>query len=132
MQQESNKLLEQSRSDLKYFMAVGLLLVIIIATLAVLWVTERNRHRADVSQLVALQDKYVRLHGAMGEIIRSRREEFLGPIRREELATETIRWNGRARTVLRLTAADGERFGFRGGDVILVDHPRQTTRPADK
>ena len=45
------------------------------------------------------------------------------PLAREDLPTETVTWNGRPRTVLRVSASAGRRLGLAPGDAVVVSEP---------
>ena len=128
----------QSRSDARYLAVVGALMVLIIAALAVLWVTENYRRRNAEADLA----KYKQLSAIFGkgmpamplEGLRPLQglaadEEEVQPVRREDLFPMTMTLDGQKKTVYGLSAAKAQRLGFHPGDVIVVSE-LPATQPA--
>jgi len=127
MEQETRFQNSASGSDSRYLLVAGGLLVVIIVALAWLWLAERTQRRrlADQVQQLQLRQRLAQLIPGMGGPGRQIPPE----IARDELPQETVNWNGRARTVLRMAEADAQRLGFQPGDVIVVSEG-QAPRPA--
>ncbi len=126
-------------TDGRYLLIVGGLLLAIIVILAALWLRERQAAvsaRADLARLRARGVGQARLQQALGRMMAASRPAGRGAgvraIPREDLPSETVRWNGRPRTVLRLGAGAGRRIGLEPGDVIVVSPPASgpATAPA--
>jgi hypothetical protein len=117
------------KSDVKYFSLVGVLLLAIIVSLAVLWLREKsNRVQVEQDARGALID-YKKQVGAMwGQALENAGGR---PLHRDELPEVTVNWDGKPRTVRQVSADAGERIGLQPGDVIEVT-PHATTAPAEK
>ncbi|MCD4825544.1 MAG: hypothetical protein K8S55_13185 [Phycisphaerae bacterium] len=133
MNEQENNETAASAVDMRFvYMVVGLLIVIVL-TMAGLWIVERgqkSRLQADFNEsqkhLQGQEHKMQRL-GTMlaGQAMTSR-------VHRGELATQEVDWNGKKKTVLLLGGEVGRELGFQPGDVILVTAPpktQQTTPP---
>jgi hypothetical protein len=122
--------------DTKYLVIVGALLVLIIAVLAVLWRKERCA-RADGERRLSELTRSPALPTELQRILAGRRtmpppeDEFPKPVQREDLPGETLQFKGRLRTVLYISPDAGRRFGFRGGDVIVVGGGPEATPDTD-
>jgi len=103
----------------------------------VLWFRERQNAAALGEQAATLSAKLQtarsvisnQLKGTMGYMPGGQAEPRARALQREDLPGETVTWNGRPRTVLRISAAAGKRFGLMPGDVVIVARP-PTTAPA--
>lgn len=114
--------------DTRYLAVVGVLLVMIIASLAALWLMERQRRVAAQQQLAEagnpLSELLKKVDGpAPGGLPRARGEAALGA---EDIIRKTPTEGGDELTI---TAAAGERLGLSPGDVVTVARPLGT-RPA--
>jgi len=127
---------KQPASDVKYMLVVSGLLMGIVILLSVLWMRERRNVASLTSQLrVASRGAITGNINSkdMARFLSGRQMPQARPLQREDLPAETVRWNGRPRTVLRISASAGERMGLRPGDVVLVAQPpapSPTTPPA--
>ncbi len=136
----------------KQYLVIGGLLVLIIALLATLWVRERRSRvsaEATVVQLRQQLQAIQQLSGlrtlgqgdeALQEALRQRMEggeleplapgteppALPAPVQREDLPSETAEFQGRVRTVFRISEAAGRRIGFAPGDVVVVQESPAT------
>ena len=114
-----------------YFLVVGLLLVTIIASLAVLWVRERRRRVVAEAQVARLAGQKRQMQGVLEQIV-ARQAAQPGPaIRREDVPSRVGVVDGQRRSIFTIGAAAGERVGFQPGDVIVVGEPPATS-PASR
>lgn len=120
------------QSGAKSLMTVGILLVVIIALLAVLWARERAARITAHRDATAATAKYTRMQSALGEMLTKRLDGQIQPVQREDLPARQVDLNGRKRTLLDISAAAGQRMGFRPGDLVLVAAEVTTTQAADK
>jgi hypothetical protein len=111
----------------RYLVIVGGLLVLIIAMLAFLWSKERGR-RMDVEKAFAdyqgkaEQDKRNIAQMMLGQMARPGGDDHgVRPFQRQDHVPVTVTLDGAKRPAFHLPAAAAERFGFQGGDVIVVD-----------
>ena len=103
-----------STKDTAYLVIVAVLGVIIIAALSVLWLHERRGRLAAEDELSRFTRRQL-LQASLAEML-SRPQQ----IRREDLPSGTVDLNGHPRTILYMSAPEGERMGFRSGDLIAV------------
>jgi len=121
-------------ADAKYLLIVCGLLLMIVILLAVLWIRERrttNDLRFRVDGMSALLQRQT-LGGQIGQLLGVQAGPPSQPLRRDELATEVVTYDGRPRTVMLVGAAAGRRIGLLPGDVIAVSQPpakMPTTEP---
>ena len=117
-------------AEAKSLVFIGALLVVIVAALAVLWLKER-RARIEAEREMASLAGRGGLQQMLGQMLQApppmgplrpgaEAPTGPGPVRREDLYSETVEFKGRSTTVLYIAAEAGRRFGFRGGDVIVV------------
>lgn len=118
------------RVGLKYVALVAGLLVIIAAVLAQLWLIERHRRIVAEERLTALYLEKELLMAVDDAADRDEGGVRLRPIRRVDLPTQEVRWNGAKRMALVLGAATGRAMGFAPGDVIVVAAEGGATAPA--
>jgi Flp pilus assembly protein TadB len=113
--------------DVKYFVIVGLLLVIIMAVLAQLWQLERERR---ITAEKRLSEMYLEesLRAAVEGAAKRWKEDAVA--NRKELPRETVKWNGTLRDVLLIGAEEGRGMGFEAGDVVHVREDEPATQPA--
>ncbi len=122
----------QSAGGVKYLATVGVLLVIIIAMLAVLWVRER---RGRIAAEVAAARAETALNGLkeiLGGVLTATERGPARPVQRDDLPSREADLDGRRRTLLELGASAGRRLGFRPGDLILVGEDSPSTQPGDE
>ena len=125
MQEPDRKPPQPGFVESRYFALVTLLMLLIIVLLGWLWLRERRaaadarRRLADVQHLLG-----AKLAGALGTGLPAARA-----LPREDLPTEKVTWNGRAREVFRISAAAGQRIGLEPNDVVLVA-PSPATAPS--
>jgi len=118
-------------SDAKYLTAVGVLMGLIIVSLAGLWLAERGRRIRAEKQLAGADRQIDALKAALGSAA-TRQLAAAGlpggaetapavalPLE-DILAKGPIKWQGEDRTLVRITAAAGRRLGLNPGDLIDV------------
>jgi len=119
------------QTDVKQFIVIAGLLVLIIAMLAVLWVRERGA-RIGAENEAARQSQRVKaiqraLMGLASPAESGPAETTDGgevrPVQRDDLPVEHVEFMGRKTPVLHISPAAGQRFGFLPGDVIVVAQP---------
>ena len=118
---------DPARMDVKYFVIVGLLLVIIMAVLAQLWQLERERRITAEKRLLEMYLEES-LRTKVEGVARREKEEAVAD--RKELPRETVKWNGTPREVLLIDAEEGRRMGFEAGNLIHVREDEPATQPA--
>ena len=103
----------------RFLFIVGVLMVMIVALLAGLWL--RARIRATTAEFAAaqLQDRNDKLEALLGRILLG--GAIQPKVARDSLQTKPVRIDGREVTALRLPAAMAKTWGFEPGDVILAD-----------
>ncbi|HUU22519.1 MAG TPA: hypothetical protein VM389_08285 [Phycisphaerae bacterium] len=131
----------KAQTDLKQFIGIAGLLVLIIALLAVLWVRERKarigaeNEAARLSQRVKTLERFALMGlaspaesgpagAAEGGEVR--------PVQRDDLPVEHVEFMGRKTPVLHISPAAGQRFGFLPGDVIVVGRPAASQPARDR
>ncbi len=132
-----------ARMDNVFSVIVTVLLVVIVAVLSVLWIRERRlRMRAEYELIQA--NRRVGVRDMLGQMLQQGagtdfpgtapgKEDSVTPVRREDLIRETVTFKGRPRTTVYISRHAGERFGFRGGDLVVVGgltSTQGTTRPS--
>ena len=122
-------------SDTRYLLVVCGLLMGIVILLSVLWIRER-RNAAQLGEQLRIARRGAlssQFKGSLARMLAGQAEPRARAFQREDLPAETVTWNGRPRTVLRVSASAGERFVLRPGDVVVVAPPPATepkTQPA--
>lgn len=112
-----------------YFMIVAALLVLIFATMAVLWMRQRSVGLTLTRENAALRQENADLQKLKSAFGQALFEGGLGgataikPVQRDDLPSQTMSLNGQERSVLIVGSQAGERMGFRSGDLILVSQP---------
>jgi hypothetical protein len=135
---ESTKYMQVSGT---YLALVGGLLFLIIATLAMLWIRERNRaddqrRRAEAAE-TALGDTQNKMQimgqlmgGPGGHLFGGGGEKFQ-PFQRENVVPRKVPFEGQDRSLFTITSGFGQRIGFNPGDLIIVA-PAPTTSPTTR
>lgn len=134
---------DHGNEDRRYNMIIAGLAVLIVFTLAGLWIVERGRRVRAERELLRRQQTRPDFAGLdeLGGILG---DGVVKLDHRAMLNRETVEWNGSAREVILLDAPTAEMMGFREGDVIRVCPPAEavdeealppgdalpTTRPA--
>ncbi len=112
-----------------YLAVIGALVVVIMISLAVLWMTERLRRDAAEVELTRVKRKNTQLGDALtGGFISSGGPSGARPVVRDDLPQKYVTLDGRRKSALLIGASAGKRFGFQPGDVIIVSQAQ--TRPA--
>ncbi|RPI62150.1 MAG: hypothetical protein EHM48_04555 [Planctomycetaceae bacterium] len=126
---------DKPRQDVGYLILVAALVLLIMGTLTFLWVRERGqRQRAedalrDAQAALAQADKQAQ---AMQLINSFNTGNTIRAVSREDLPSQTINISGKDRHVFTIGRAAGERFGFRGGDVVIIaGEPATATTDAE-
>lgn len=118
-----------SEPDNRFGLIVTALMIVIIVALAGLWIIERGRRLRAETDLAEQQTAVQRKMQSMGDmLIQQMTQTPSMSVRRDQLATQPVDWNGQSRTVLLLSASEGEKLGFQPGDAILITHPA-TSQP---
>jgi hypothetical protein len=122
-------------SDAKYLLVVAGLMMTIVILLSVLWIRERRNVAHYQNQLQIAHQNSIRSdqQAALASMLAGKIESRARALQRDDLPAEVITWNGQPRTVLRVSAAAGQRLGLWPGDVIVVASPPATepaTQPA--
>lgn len=108
--------------DSRFNLIVTILLVVIIIALAGLWIVERGRRMRAETALIEEQVNSQKQIQSVGQVMLQQIGQ-MSSINRDQLATQQVDWNGQSRTVLLLSASEGEKLGFIPGDAILVTSP---------
>ena len=131
-----------SEIDTRFAIVAGVLLLVIIALLAGLWLRMRTRALRAERDAAALRSQLkfatgagVRFTGSpesLDAMLQQMASKAMRrqAVRRESLETKQVHLNGRDVQVLRLPVDTAERFGFSPGDVIIVDKSPTTTTTA--
>lgn len=120
-------------ADLKYFAVVGVLLLMIIASLCALWLKERsnaNQLAGRVRQLRSRRLSQAQLRQMVSSRLAAARSGGVQPIRREDVYKAPATLDGEKVQVLHISPDAGRRLGFRPGDVIHVGREAAETAPA--
>ncbi len=113
-------------SDTRFFIIIGALLVVIIATLATLWMRERGRCRdlvyenAKLAEAIDKSKAAAGLQMMMAKALAGEGQGGAKTVDRELLSRQTLTVDGRQREALMLPAAVAKRLGFEAGDLIIV------------
>jgi hypothetical protein len=113
-----------TRQDKTYIVTVMVLMVVILVTLAALWMMERKARRQAQADLVAARQENGRLKGMLAQMAMAQGMDQGMKVSREDLPTQTVQWDGRPRSVMVLSARTGARFGFMPGDAVVIAAPR--------
>jgi len=122
----------------RYLALVGGLMALIIAMLAILWMRERGRRVGAELRCQRLQIQYQQLRAAlsqlaMGQLSTPSSQPAVTPFQRQDQVPIRVVLDGRPRDAYVLSAEGARRFGFHGGDVILVgEDTSPTTRPTTR
>ena len=123
------------QGDGKFLAAVGVLTLIILATLVFLWQRER-RARLEAEQQSADTRMFRNMLTPRGGVLPfapggadEGADEHAGPVNRADLPVETVEWRDRQRPLLRISASAGLRFGFLPGDLVDVGDDAPATEP---
>ncbi len=109
----------------RFVFIVGVLMVMIVALLAGLWL--RARIRATTAEFAAaqLRERNDKLEALVGRILLG--GAIQPAVARSSLQTKAVHVDGREITALRLPAAMAKTWGFEPGDVILADRAAPPT-----
>lgn len=116
-------LTDKSQQDTRYLIVVAGLMILIMVTLAFLWITERNRRQRAEERLAEANAALTSAHEqvqAMQLIAGLGAQSGVRPANRDDLPRQTMIVNGKDCSVLLIGPGAGERFGFLPGDVICV------------
>ncbi len=112
--------------------AAAVLMVVIIALLAALWVRERSGRIAAQQNAIRWELQFKNLRGALGNLLPPGAQKATRPVVREDLPSKVVELDGRTARLLEVSASAGRRFGFRQGDLILVRGEPPTTQPRER
>jgi hypothetical protein len=103
----------------------------IVILLSVLWIRERRNVASLQGELRIAHQNSIRSdqQAALASMLAGKIEPRARALQRDDLPAEVITWNGQPRTVLRVSAAAGQRLGLWPGDVIVIAPP-PATQPA--
>ena len=124
----------KTRQDFWYNLALGALVVLIIASLAMLWTRERHRRQNAEGDLMTLGQQYQQLKMAYAQMAVANlggaegRSVSIRPVVREDLMPTRGNLDGQTVPLYRITEATGKRMGFEPGDMIWVT-PAPATQP---
>lgn len=109
---------QRSGSNNGYLILVAGLFLLILAAVSVLWITERrNLARVEAMWRQRCMDRDKALE--MLQIVQAQSSQSVD-VDRGALAHRSATVDGRQRDVLQLSLGQGERLGFRGGDLVEV------------
>lgn len=120
---------ESSKQDRAFYVVIMVLVAVIVVTLGALWMVERRGRMRTMGELHAVETREKQLEGALRQLVL---DHMAGTVDREELATQTVQWDGKPREVRLLSAKKGAALGFKPGDAILVSQSQpasQATEP---
>ncbi len=116
------------KSDNRYFLIVGVLLLVIIAALASLWLLERSRRLQAENDLSRITHDYSSLKTVMDKYFLTSTDRSATPVRRDDLLVRQMEVDGKFQQAFYISPSAGKRFGFEPGDLILVGQ-EPTTQP---
>jgi type II secretory pathway pseudopilin PulG len=111
---------QKTPQDKIYTVTVLVLMVVILATLAALWMIERRGHRQAAADLVALQQRNQLLEKAIQQLVIQQGLGIEIKVNRDDLPMQTVNLDGQTRKVYVLSARTGARLGFEPGDVVTI------------
>lgn len=117
----------KSPGDKIYLVTVLVLLVVIMATLAALWMIERRARRAAAFEAAEFQQRNSRLEGAIRNLVLQQGMGLEIKVNRDDLPAQTVQVDGRPKKAFVLSARTGAKLGFEPGDVVIV-----STQPASE
>ena len=106
-----------------FLAAVGILMVLIIACLAYLWMVERNARMTAQTRSARLAIANKSLFDAM-----SRGQVLVTPVGPDEYTVGQGVLDGRTQRVLSVDESTGRRVGFAAGDIVVVR--KATSQPS--
>ncbi len=128
MTDDSPQLPTRTVVDYKFLVTVAALLIVIIATLAMLWTRERRDRLTAEKDLAVMYKREAGIQQILSKMPLN--ATAAQPVQREDLPTQEVTVGGQQRTAFVLGPSAGERLGFKPGDVIVVSQPPQTTPAA--
>ncbi len=111
---------ETQTSDNRFMLAAGAMMVLIVALLAGLSIKYHRRAVRAETELSQLKPAVSRQEGNL-LLLKQMFQEAV--VIRDDMATETVKLNGREVVALKLPANKGAAMGFLPGDVIIVSRP---------
>lgn len=115
------------QADTKYLIIVGGLLMVIIATMCLLWMRERGKRMEAESKLAEINSRDAKVQSVLSQLMGGEPGESMRPavasarpVERGDLRPVAGTLNGEAVQVFEVSASAGERIGFRPGDVVRV------------
>ncbi len=126
------------QADTRYLLIVGGLLMVIIATMCLLWMRERGKRIEAENKLANINSRDAKLQSVLSQLVGEPGEGMrpgpagvtMRPIERGDLRPAAGTLNGEAAQVFEVSASAGERIGFRPGDVVRVAATPPASQPA--
>jgi hypothetical protein len=100
------------------------LLIIIIVTLAGLWVLERGKTHRARRELVQVRERFEQQNSQVREVLGL---NPAAPLNRNTLPRREVQYQGQPREVLLLGAIEAHRLGLEPGDVVEVVEPSRSS-----
>ena len=120
-----------AQTDTRYLLIVGILMLLIVVSLAVLWVTERNRRLTAETRAANAAATQQKIQGLLGQAVFGGGQGSARPIDREDILTiGEATLDGRQVRALTVKSDAGWRVGLRPGDVLIVAEESPATAPA--
>lgn len=121
----------RSSSDTGYLLVVGILLVLILASMGILWMRQRQQTRQWRQRAAELRQKLDE-RTMMLQQLAEFESQAVEAVQRADLPARDATVDGESRTVLLLSARRGEKLGLRPGDLVQVTAPVPDTGPATR
>ena len=110
----------ETKSDNNFYFTVIVLLVIMIAAMAGLWVIEHKKLAKAVSFISVQQKQQQSQDGKLRDMILNAEVEKNHMLNREAFAKKSVMIDGRPAEVFVIAQADGAKAGLVEGDIIFV------------
>jgi hypothetical protein len=120
--------------DTRFVLIAAGLLVLIMGTMAVLWLRERNRRQEAERQLVETRGQLRQLLGAQVQGMLGGGAPSGPAVPVDQMQFERVTLDGEPVRAIRIPAATARPLGLRPGDVLLVSEApatRPTTAPGE-
>ena len=112
--------MSETKSDNNFYFTVIVLLVIMIAAMAGLWVIEHKKLAKAVSFIGVQQKQQQAQDGKLRDMILNAEVEKNHMLNREAFAKKSVTIDGRPVEVFVITQADGAKAGLMDGDIVFV------------
>ena len=110
-------------------------MLLILVSLAALWMMERNRRIEAQQQVGVLRSALVQFGAAQpgpGEAGGPQSRPAAGLPRADIISVRDVEWQGKARKLVAIPASVGQRLGFEPGDLVDVARQQPETSPAGR